>query len=156
MQPFTYNYSRLQHYRHSLLCNGMILYAKNHFVLPLLLQTDRSPEVNEVSSILAELESNPSRAEALLLGEDRLRRSNHDCLARLALAIEPDGRQPTQDRHHRILDSETELEQLRDRVERLQDSSKDLYEEITQLRRDFMVSITYNTFIPRTGADLCQ
>lgn len=117
-------------------------------------------------SILAGLDSDPRRVEELLLDEDRFReatQSGHDSLTRLALAIEPDvvpiipiikvnsgddrGRQDRNRHRFKPCHAETEIEQLRDRIERLQGSSKGLYQDITSLRRDFTVIFLFVTNI---------
>ncbi|OXU19716.1 hypothetical protein TSAR_014689 [Trichomalopsis sarcophagae] len=121
-------------------------------------QGDKTSDINEVVSILAGLDSDPRRVEELLLDEDRFReatQSGHDSLTRLALAIEPDVLpiipiikvNSSDDRgggvrsRHRYMPchAETELEQLRERIERLQGSSKDLHQDISSLRRDFTI-----------------
>ncbi|XP_016838307.1 uncharacterized protein LOC100118808 isoform X2 [Nasonia vitripennis] len=121
-------------------------------------QGNETSDINEVVSILASLDSDPRRVEELLLDEDRFReatQSGHDSLTRLALAIEPDvvpiipiiKVNSSDDRgggvrsRHRFkpCHAETELEQLRDRIERLQGSSKDLHQDVSSLRRDFTI-----------------
>ncbi|XP_035736504.1 uncharacterized protein LOC118447977 isoform X2 [Vespa mandarinia] len=93
----------------------------------------RSTAINEVVSILQELESNPERAR-ILLDDDRFcdKSSSHDHLTRLALTIETDGNVPPV-----LGEPEKSVHYLRKRVEKLQDASKDIFKDICELRKDF-------------------
>lgn len=100
-----------------------------------LFAQSRGAAINEVVSILEDLERDPDRA-ALLLEEDRFceATSGHDHLTRLALSIEPDGAVPPV-----IGDPEKILIDLRRKVERLQETNRDIFKDIGSLRRDFQV-----------------
>ncbi|XP_043490107.1 uncharacterized protein LOC122516397 [Polistes fuscatus] len=93
----------------------------------------RSTAINEVVSILQELESNPEKAR-ILLDDDRFRdkTSAHDNLTRLALTIETDGNVPPV-----LGEPDKSICYLRKRVERLQHASKDIFKDICELRKDF-------------------
>nr|XP_050865159.1 uncharacterized protein LOC127070778 isoform X1 [Vespula vulgaris]XP_050865160.1 uncharacterized protein LOC127070778 isoform X1 [Vespula vulgaris] len=93
----------------------------------------RSTAINEVVSILQELESNPERAR-ILLDDDRFcdKTSSHDHLTRLALTIETDGNVPPV-----LGEPEKSVHYLRKRVESLQHASKDIFKDICELRKDF-------------------
>lgn len=68
----------------------------------------------------------------IFVEEDRFCSSTHDQLTRLALAIETDASVPTGPD-----DPENLVQHLRRKVERLQDSSKDIYRDICNLRKSF-------------------
>ncbi|XP_043271117.1 uncharacterized protein [Venturia canescens] len=94
---------------------------------------NRTAAINEVVSILEDLERDPDRA-AELLEEDRFldATSGHDHLTRLALAIEPDGSPPAVH-----LDPENLVLELRGKVERLQETTRNILKDVDALRRDF-------------------
>lgn len=104
------------------------------------MQKQKSSDISEVVSILAELENYPSRAQALLVEDDRFHsvQSKHDCLGRLALSIEPDDKTPMKRPKD---DPEAELDLLYEKIERLQSSGKDIWEEARALRRSFSVRL---------------
>ncbi|XP_015181649.1 PREDICTED: uncharacterized protein LOC107069136 [Polistes dominula] len=93
----------------------------------------QSTPINEIVSILQELESNPEKAR-ILLDDDRFRdnTSTHDNLTRLALTIETDGNVPPV--HG---EPDKSVYYLRKRVERLQNTNKDIFKDICELRKDF-------------------
>ena len=94
---------------------------------------ERCSAVNEVVSILEVLDTNPEKA-TVLLEEDRFcdSTSSHDRITRLALAIEPDTNVSGVVEHPDNL-----VKNLRNKVERLQTNSKDIYKDISDLRRSF-------------------
>ncbi|XP_012147118.1 uncharacterized protein LOC100879350 [Megachile rotundata] len=94
---------------------------------------ERCTAVNEVVSILEVLDRNPEKA-TVLLEEDRFceSTSSHDQLTRLALTIETDANVPGVHDHPDKL-----VKHLRNKVERLQSSSKDIYKDIRDLRKSF-------------------
>ncbi|XP_058804323.1 uncharacterized protein LOC131671710 isoform X2 [Phymastichus coffea] len=101
---------------------------------------------SEMVALLADLDTERAQALLSMTDEDRFQgatHSGHDCFARLALAIEPDGRLVWRPRasQPRIPHSDPgpELEQLRDKIDRLHGSSRQLLEEMSSLRKDFAV-----------------
>ncbi|CAK9830633.1 hypothetical protein ANTRET_LOCUS7771 [Anthophora retusa] len=89
--------------------------------------------VNEVVSILKVIDTDPDKA-AVLLEEDRFcdSTSSHDQLTRLALTIETDANVPGV-----LEDPENLIQHLQSKVKKLQASSKDIYRDISNLRRSF-------------------
>lgn len=110
---------------------------------------NRTVAINEVVSILEDLKRDPGRAVELL-DEDRFfdDTSGHDALTRLALAIEPDDSPPRID-----VDPENLISQLRGKVERLQETTRNILRDINVLRRDFEVrrsiSLLFKKEIPK-------
>ncbi|XP_076752011.1 uncharacterized protein LOC143424085 isoform X1 [Xylocopa sonorina] len=94
---------------------------------------ERCPDINEVVSILGVLDTNPEKA-AILLEEDRFcdSTSSHDQLTRLALAIETDSNVPGD-----LEKPEYLVKHLRNKVQKLQANSKDIYRDISDLRKSF-------------------
>ncbi|OAD54059.1 hypothetical protein WN48_08392 [Eufriesea mexicana] len=108
---------------------------------------ERCSAINEVVSILEVLDTNPEKA-TVLLEEDRFCGSNstHDQLTRLALAIETDANGPGG-----LETPEHLVEHLQNKIKKLQDSSKDIFRDISNLRESFqcdeqkMADISSNT-----------
>ncbi|KAF3420145.1 hypothetical protein E2986_08982 [Frieseomelitta varia] len=100
---------------------------------------------NQAVSVFKALDTNPEEA-AVLLEEDRFydSMSTHDQLTRLALAIETDENMST------TLEKEP-LIHLQNKIKKLQDSNKDIYRDISDLRKSFqcdeekMADILFNT-----------
>ena len=86
-------------------------------------------------SVFEALDTNPEEA-TVLLEEDRFydSMSTHDQLTRLALAIETDENMST------VLEKEP-LIHLQNKIKKLQDSNKDIYRDISDLRKSFQVTI---------------
>ncbi|XP_018400824.1 PREDICTED: uncharacterized protein LOC108778205 [Cyphomyrmex costatus] len=95
---------------------------------------DRGTAINEVVSILEGLRSDPRKATVLLEEEDRFcnSTSSHDQLTRLALTIETDVEAPAVPD-----DPNNWIHHLRDRIERLQLTNKEIHGDICGLRTKF-------------------
>ncbi|XP_076245095.1 uncharacterized protein LOC143185743 [Calliopsis andreniformis] len=94
---------------------------------------ERCTAINEVVSILEVLDTEPEKA-TVLLDEDRFcdSTSSHDHLTRLALTIESDATVPD------ILeDPENLVQRLQSKVEKLENSNKDIFKDILNLRKSF-------------------
>ncbi|XP_026670638.1 uncharacterized protein LOC108626465 isoform X2 [Ceratina calcarata] len=94
---------------------------------------ERYTAINEVVSILEVLDTNPDKA-AVLLEEDRFceSTSSHDQLTRLALAIETDATVPVDFEKPEHL-----VHRLQNKVKTLEANSKDIYRDISDLRKSF-------------------
>ncbi|KAK9298865.1 hypothetical protein QLX08_007965 [Tetragonisca angustula] len=107
--------------------------------------TQGKSTTNEAVSVFEALDTNPEEA-TVLLEEDRFydSMSTHDQLTRLALAIETDENMST------VLEKEP-LIHLQNKIKKLQDSNKDIYRDISDLRKSFqcdeekMTDILFNT-----------
>lgn len=100
---------------------------------------NRDIVVNEVASILEGLRNDSERATVLLEEEDRFcnSTSSHDQLTRLALAIETDVEAPA------VPDDQNNwIRHLRDRIERLQLTNKEIHGDICCLRTNFQVNVS--------------
>lgn len=100
---------------------------------------NRGVAINEVASILENLESDPGRAAVLLEEGDRFcdSTSSHDQLTRLALTIETDVEAPAVPD-----DPNNWIRHLRDRIERLQLANKEIHGDICGLRTNFQVNVS--------------
>lgn len=94
---------------------------------------ERYTAINEVVSILEVLDTNPDKA-TVLLEEDRFceSTSSHDQLTRLALAIETDANVPGDFEKPDHL-----IHRLQNKVKTLEANSKDIYRDISDLRKSF-------------------
>ncbi|XP_066602018.1 uncharacterized protein [Prorops nasuta] len=90
--------------------------------------------IDPVEFILRGLERDP-RIATVLLEDDRFvgKISPHNQLTRLALAIETDGYTPATSNHTELL----MVQQLREKIQQLQNTSKDIHKDICALRKDF-------------------
>lgn len=95
---------------------------------------DRNIAINEVTSILENLQSDPEEARILLEEENSFcdGTSSHDRLTRLALAIETDAEVPPT-----VSDSNNWIRHLRDKIERLQLGNKEIHRNIYGLCTNF-------------------
>ncbi|KAK1136561.1 hypothetical protein K0M31_001107 [Melipona bicolor] len=106
---------------------------------------EKCSTTNEVVPVFEALDTNPEEA-AVVLEEDRFYDSisTHDQLTRLALAIETDENMST-------VFEKGALVHLQNKIKKLQDSNKDIYRDISDLRKSFqcdeekMADILLNT-----------
>lgn len=113
------------------LCDELAIASRDRVVS---FGNDRDIAINEVTSILENLQSDPEKARILLEEEDSFcdGTSSHDRLTRLALAIETDAEVPST-----VFDSNNWIHHLRDKIERLQLGNKEIHRDIYGLRTNF-------------------
>lgn len=112
------------------LCDELAIASRDRYLVNF--GNDRDIAINEVTSILENLQSDPEKARILLEEEDSLYTSSHDRLTRLALAIETDAEVPST-----VSESNNWIRHLRDKIERLELGNKEIHRNIYGLRTNF-------------------
>ncbi|XP_029167727.1 LOW QUALITY PROTEIN: uncharacterized protein LOC114938123 [Nylanderia fulva] len=111
------------------LCDELAIASRDQCIVNF--GNDRDITINEVTSILENLQSDPEKTK-ILLEEDSLCTSSHDRLTRLALAIETDAEVPST-----VSESNNWIHHLRDKIERLELGNKEMHRNIYGLRTNF-------------------
>lgn len=112
------------------LCDELAIASRDRCIVNL--GNGRDIAINEVTSILENLQRDPEKARILLDEEDSLCTSSHDRLTRLALAIETDVEVPST-----VSESNNWICHLRDKIERLELGNKEIHRNIYGLRTNF-------------------